>query len=380
MFLLSNGHILSDLDFWMFFIPTILILSHIVLLIIIIPQWIIDSYFDPKGRKQDRYNALGSIANDLGLHNKTVLPQKSLNFFSWLVYQKKIRDYYIPYENDIGKIDNNIWETDKEIKPDSVARYFYGAIFSKQNLLDVLCTKESSKPYIMITTQRIRKGKNNSDYYRILHLKSHTLTFPQCNIDPINEWIDSISPNEDDINFTSDENFSKKFDLTGLDQLKIRALFNKDIREEIAKNPNRTWRFENECILLKYKINIQELHNLQDIKVSFKEFSQLHKKLENIDIANGPSEAELESDTPKEIINKKLFNKRMTTFGILMGCGTLLTFFSLLLLFIFFVRIDFRFFVQGVFFMAIGLTLFIYGKSEWKRNKELKASGKVTDD
>ena len=380
MFLLSNGHILSDLDFWMFFIPTIFILSHIVLLIIIIAQWIIDSYFDPKGRKQDRYNALGSIANDLGLHNKTVLPQKSLNFFSWLVYQKKIRDYYIPYENDIGKIDNNIWETDKEIKPDSVARYFYGAIFSKQNLLDVLCTKESSKPYIMITTQRIRKGKNNSDYYRILHLKSHTLTFPQCNIDPINEWIDSISPNEDDINFTSDENFSKKFDLTGPDQLKIRALFNKDIREEIAKNPNRTWRFENECILLKYKINIQELHNLQDIKVSFKEFSQLHKKLENIDIANGPSEAELESDTPKEIINKKLFNKRMTTFGILMGCGTLLTFFSLLLLFIFFVRIDFRFFVQGVFFMAIGLTLFIYGKSEWKRNKELKASGKVTED
>ena len=380
MFLLSNGHILSDLDFWMFFIPTILILSHIVLLIIIIPQWIIDSYFDPKGRKQDRYNALGSIANDLGLHNKTVLPQKSLNFFSWLVYQKKIRDYYIPYENDIGKIDNNIWETDKEIKPDSVARYFYGAIFSKQNLLDVLCTKESSKPYIMITTQRIRKGKNNSDYYRILHLKSHTLTFPQCNIDPINEWIDSISPNEDDINFTSDENFSKKFDLTGLDQLKIRALFNKDIREEIAKNPNRTWRFENECILLKYKIDIQELHNLQDIKVSFKEFSQLHKKLENIDIANGPSEAELESDTPKEIINKKLFNKRMTTFGILIGCGTVLTLFSLFLLFIFLVRIDFRFFVQGIFFMAIGLTLFIYGKSEWKRNKELKASGKVTED
>ena len=30
--------------------------------------------------------------------------------------------------------------------------------------------------------------------------------------------------------------------------------------------------------------------------------------------------------------------------------------------------------------MAIGLTLFIYGKSEWKRNKDLKASGKVTQD
>ena len=380
MFLLSNGYILSDLGFWIFFIPTIFILSHIVLLIIIIPQWLIDDYFDPKGRKQDRYNALESIANDLGLHNKTASPQKKLNFFSWLVYQKKIRDYYIPYENEIGKIENNIWEKDKKIKPDSMPRYFYGAIFSKQNLIDVLCTKDSSKPSIMIATQRIRKGKNNSTYYRILHLKSHTLNFPQCNIDPINEWIDSISPNQDDINFTSDEDFSKKFDLTGPDQLKIRALFNKDIRDHITKNPNWKWKFGNNRILLKYRIDFSELHNFQDINISFKEFSQLHKKLKNIDLANEPSEAELKSDKPNEIINKKLFNKRMATFGILMGCGTVLTSFSLFLLFIFFIRIDFRFFVQGVFFMAIGLTLFIYGKSEWKRNKELKANGKVTED
>ena len=232
----------------------------------------------------------------------------------------------------------------------------------------------------MIATQKIRKGKNNSAYYRILHLKSHTLTFPQCNIDPVNEWIDSISPNQDDINFNSDEDFSKKFDLTGIKQLEIRALFNKDIREQIAKNPNWTWKFGNKCILLKYRIDVSELHDSQDIKIPFKELSQLHKKLKNIDIADGPSEDELESDKPKEIINKKLFNKRMTTFGILIGCGTVLTSFSLFLLFIFFVRIDFRFFVQGVFFMAIGLTLFIYGKSEWKRNKELKANGKVTED
>ena len=353
MFLFSNGHILNDLAFWMFFIPTIFILSHIVLLITI-PQWLIDGYFDPKGRKQDRYNALESIANDLGLHNKTVLPQKNLNFFSWLVYQKKIRDYYTPYENKITKIENNIWDTNKEIKPDSIPRYFYGTIFSKQNLLDVLCTKESSKLNIMIVTQRIRKGKNKSDYYRILLLKSNTLTFPQCSIIPVNEWLDSISPNQDDINFISDEDFSKKFNLTGPDQLKIRALFNKDIREEIVKNPDRSWRFENECILLKYRINIQELHHSQDIKVSFKEFSQLYKKLEKIDIANGPSEAELESDKPKEIINKKLFNKRMTIFGIFMGCGTILTSFSIFLLFIFFVRIDFRFFVQGVFLWRLG--------------------------
>jgi len=380
MFLLSNGHILSNLSFWMFFIPTIFILSHVVLLIIIIPQWLLDGYFDPKNRKQNRYNALESIANDLGLHNKTVPPQKNLNFFSWLVYQKKVRDYYIPYENKINKIDDNLWETVKKIKPDSVPRYFYGAIFSKQNLLDVLCTKDSYKPNMTIATRRIRKGKNNSDYYRILHLKSHTLTFPQCNIEPVNEWIDSISPNQDDINFTSDEDFSKKFDLTGENQLKIRALFNKSIREQISKKPNWKWKFENEYILLKYKINVPELHNFQDIKVSLKELSRLHKKLGKINITNEPSEAELESDNPKEIINKKLFKKRMAIFGILMGCGAALTSFSIFLLFIFFVRIDFRFFVQSVFFLAIGLTLFIYGKSEWKRNIELKASGKVTED
>ena len=380
MFLLSNGHILSELGFWIFFIPTIFVLSHVVLLIIIIPQWLLDGYFDPKKRKQDRYNALESIANDLGLRNKTVQPEKNLNFFSWLVYQKKVRDYYIPYENKINKIDGHIWETVKEIKPDSIPQYFYGAIFSKQNLLDVLCTKDSSKPNMTIATRRIRKGKNNSDYYRILHLKSHTLTFPQCSIDPVNEWIDSISPNQDDINFTSDEDFSKKFDLTGENQLKIRALFNKSIREQISKKPNWKWKFENECILLKYKINAPELHNFQDIKVSLKELSQLHKKLEKSNIVSKPLEAELESDNPKEIINKKLFKKRMAIFGILMGCGTAITSFSLFLLFIFFVRIDFRFFVQGIFFLAIGLTLFIYGKSEWKRNKTLKANGKVTED
>ena len=103
---------------------------------------------------------------------------------------------------------------------------------------------------------------------------------------------------------------------------------------------------------MKYKINIPELHNFQDIKVSLKELSQLNKKLEKINIASEPLEAELESDNPKEIINKKLFKKRMAIFGILMGCGTAITSFSLFLLFIFFVRIDFRFFVQGIFFFG----------------------------
>mgnify|MGYP001463221495 FL=1 len=29
--------------------------------------------------------------------------------------------------------------------------------------------------------------------------------------------------------------------------------------------------------------------------------------------------------------------------------------------------------------MIIGLTIFIYGKSEWKRNKKLKTNGHVTE-
>ena len=378
MFLSSHGQILSDLNFWIFFIPAIFILSHITLLLIIIPQWLINGYFDPKERKEKRYRELESIANDLDLYNRTVAPQKNLNFFSWLVYQKKVRDYYTPYANDIGKLENDIWNSDKKIKPDSILRCFYGAIFSRQTLINILCTKDSVKPYIMIGTQRIPKGKNNSTYYRVIHFKSDTLNFPKCSVDPIHEWIDSISPNPDDINFISDEEFSKKFDLTGEDQAKIRALFNKNIRKQIIKNPNWTWKFDNNSILIKYRIINHNIKDMNDIKHSFKELSLLHNKLNKTNTNALPSKDEIESDTPKEIIDKKLYNKRMTTFGFLIGCGTLLTLFALFLLFVFFVRIDFRFLIQGIFCMFIGFPLLLYAKSEWKRNKKLKTDGKVT--
>ena len=52
------------------------------------------------------------------------------------------------------------------------------------------------------------------------------------------------------------------------------------------KNPNWTWKFGNKCILLKYRIDVSELHDSQDIKIPFKELSQLHKKLKNIDFYN----------------------------------------------------------------------------------------------
>ena len=42
--------------------------------------------------------------------------------------------------------------------------------------------------------------------------------------------------------------------------------------------------------------------NFQDIKISLKELSHLHKKLEKSNIVREPLEAELESDNPKEIV------------------------------------------------------------------------------
>ena len=377
MLLSSHGQILSDPNFWMFFIPALFILIHIALLIIIIPQWLIDGYFDPKGRKEKKHSTLKAIANDLGMENKAVAPQKNLNFFSWLVYQKKVRDYYAPYVSNIGEIEGDIWETRKKIKPDSIPRYFYGALFSKQPLSDILCTKDPADPYIMVATQRIPRGKNSTVYNRIIHYKSDALDLPKCDVDPTHEWVDSISPTPDDINFISDEEFSKKFDLTGDDQIKIRALFNEDIRKIMVDNPNWTWKFDNNSILIKYRITGQALNEMSDIKPSLGELSKLHKKLKTTDITTLPSNEEIEADTPDEIINKKLYTKRMATFGCALGCGTFLILLALFMLFGFFVRIDFAFLFQGLFIGFVGVSLFLYGKSEWKRNKKLKADGKI---
>ena len=86
---------LNDPNFWMFFIPALLILLHIPLLFVIITKWLMEGYFDIKGLKE-KILLFTSIAKDLGMENKTVAPQKNLNFFSWLVYQKRVRDYYAP--------------------------------------------------------------------------------------------------------------------------------------------------------------------------------------------------------------------------------------------------------------------------------------------
>ena len=379
MFLSSHGQILSDPNFWMFFIPAIFILLHIILLIIIIPQWLIDGYFDPKGRKEKKYSRLTAIANDLGLKNRTVKPQNNLNFFSWLVFQKKIRDYYLPYVKEIGEIEGDIWESRKKVKPDSIPRYFYGALFSKQPITDILCTKDSADPYIMIATQRISQGKNSVIYNRIIHCKSHTLDLPKCDIEPTHEWIDSISPTQNDINFVTDKEFSKKFDLTGDNQQKIRTLLSKSVRSIIVDNPEWKWKMENQSILLKYRINNSIVNDMSDIKPSLATLSLVYNKLNTGTIETLLSQEEIEKDTPDEIINKKLYNKRMITFGCVLGCGTFLLLLALFLLFGFFVRMNFALLFQGLFLGFIGIVLFQYSTSEWKRNKELKKEGKVKD-
>ena len=377
MLLSSHGQILADPYFWIFFIPAAFVMAHFILLMIIIPTWLMDGYFDPKDKKEKKHSKLTAIANDIGIENKTVAPQKKIGFFSWLVYKKKVRDYYLPYVRNIGEIEGDIWESRKKVKPDSIPRYFYGALFSNQPLSDILCTKDSSDPYIMVATQRIPKGKNNTVYNRIIHYRSNALDLPKCAVDPTHEWVDTISPAPDDINFISDKEFSKKFDLTGDDQAKIRALFNKDVRGIMVKNPDWIWKFDNNSILIKYRIKNQALNEMDDIKPSLGELSKLHNKLKTTDITTLPTKEEIDADTPQEIIDKKLYNKRMVTFGCILGCSTVLILLALFMLLGFLIRIDFAFLFQGIFVGLVGIPLFIYGRSEWKRNKKLKKDGKV---
>ncbi len=377
MLLSSHGQILSNPNFWMFFIPALFILLHIALLFIIIPKWLMEGYFDLRGLKEKKFSILTSIAKDLGMENKTVAPQKNLNFFSWLVYQKRVRDYYAPYVANIGKIEGDIWESRKKVKPDSIPRYFYGALFSAQPLSDILCTKEGAEPYIMAATQRTSQGKH-SVYHRIIHYKSPALDLPKCGVVPTHEWIDKLSPEPNDINFISDEEFSKKFDLTGYNQVKIRELFNKEIRQIMVDKPDWTWKLENNSILIKYSITGENLNQMIDLKSSLDILSKLYKILKNGHIATRPSKEEIEEDIPDETINKKLYNKRMAIFGCLLGCGAFLILLALFMLFGFVVKIKFPFLFQGIFLGFVGFSLFQYGKSEWKRNKKLKADGKVT--
>ena len=136
---------------------------------------------------------------------------------------------------------------------------------------------------------------------------------------------------------------------------------------------------ENQAILIKYRINKSIVNDMSDVKPSLATLSLVYNKLNTGTIDTLLSQEEIEKDTPDEIINKKLYNKRMITFGCALGCGTFLILLALFLLFGFFVRMNFALLFQGLFLGFIGIVLFQYSTSEWKRNKELKKEGKVKD-
>jgi len=355
------------------FVFFLIIVIHFTLTIVTIFMWI----FGQLTKKDvERYEKLNAIANDLGIKNQTFPPQKDLFYFSWLVYQKRVRDYYVPFRNTIREMEGL---SELQVKPDSIPRYFYGSLFLSSKLSDIISTEESAEPYIMVSQERVSRGKNNIDYYRVIYYQSNELDLPKCKVEPTSEFVDSIAPDEDDINFVSDDDFSKKFDLMGDDESKVRALFNEDVRRIMTNNPEWKWKLDGNRIMIKYIISGSTIVDMQDIKPSLGELALFHNELKTIDITDLPTEEEIAQDTPEEIIDKKLYNKRLATFGCTMGCGTLAILFSLPMFLGFFVRLDFEMLFLGLFYGVPGILLFLYGRSEWKRNKQLKEVGKVRD-
>jgi len=156
-------------------------------------------------------------------------------------------------------------------------------------------------------------------------------------------------------------------------------LFNENVRRIMTNNPEWKWKLDGNRIMIKYIISGSTIADMQDIKPSLGELALFHNELKTIDITDLPTEEEIAQDTPEEIIEKKLYNKRLATFGCTMGCGTLAILFALPMFLGFFVKLDFEMLFLGLFYGVPGILLFLYGRSEWKRNKQLKAEGKVKD-
>ena len=96
--------------------------------------------------------------------------QRKFKFLFWLVYQK-VRDYHIPYENKINKI-INIWETVKEVKPDSSHDIFM-ELFFKTKPARCFMHKRPSKPNMTIATRRIQSEKQ----FRLLSHSTSKITY-----------------------------------------------------------------------------------------------------------------------------------------------------------------------------------------------------------
>ena len=87
------------------FVILLITMVHFPILGIILVIWAQDQLTK---RDLDVYNRLERIAKNLGVLNRTFPPQKGLFLFSWLVYQKRVRDYYIKYNNYFRRLDGSI--------------------------------------------------------------------------------------------------------------------------------------------------------------------------------------------------------------------------------------------------------------------------------
>jgi len=351
----------------------ILIAVHGTMLMIHVVSWIISQRISSVS---ERHKQIKDIAQDIGIEYRSFPPQKGLTFLSWYVYVKRVREYYIPYANLIRKLEGD-WEM--KIKPDTVPRYFYGALTSHKDLKFLLATDDTANPFIMVTQKTVSRGKRRVDHLRYIYYKTDDFNLPDCTVVPVDEFMDNLAPTEGDINFKSDEDFSKKFDLIGENEGAIRNLINASVREIMANNPHWTWTFKNNQILIKYKLEHQTRRTLSDVKASLGELAKLHKELSHIDFSAIVSEEEMEAERPDEVISKALYRKRMATFGCAIGCGSFFFPFGLFILWGFLSTFDFELLGPFFLFSFIGFFSFIWGWSEWKRNKKLKADGKVID-
>ena len=355
------------------FIMILVALMHFPILMIILVIWAKDQLI-----KKDLgvYARLDRIAKDLGILNRTFPPQKGLFLFSWLVYQKRVRDYYIKYDNLLRRLEGL---PPKEVNPDSLLRYFYGGLFGKPSLNMIITTPDDANPFIMVSHKTMSRGKNKVDNLRVIYYRSNELNLPKCKVDPTSEFIDSFMPDPNDINFKSDKDFSKKFDLMSEDEPKIRAFFNENVRKIIAENSEWNWEFNQDQILIQYLISGSTISEMEDIKPSLGELAKIHNELKSVNLTDIPTQLEIDKDTPEEIVDQKLYRKRMATFGCAMGCETILIPFALFMLYGFFSTFEFKMLGPFLIIGIPGFLLFRWGHSEWKRNKQLKAYGKVQD-
>jgi len=347
------------------------ICTHMPLLIISLAFWLKSQV---KKSDLNRFKILNKIAAELGIDNCTFPPQKNLNYFSWLIYSKRVDDQYIPYKNLLRNI-NGVKDLEK--KPDSKARYFYGSLLGGNHprINDIIASKFDSEPYIMISRDRVKVGKNNYKDYRAIYYSSRDFDLPKCKIDESSKFLDRIAPNPDDINFVSDNTFSKTFNLMGQNEPKIRALMNEEIRNIVIKNKKWVWEFDNTKILIRYVIN--DNSGIDDIKPSLLELKEIHKVIKKIDMKNLPTSGQIDADQPKEIIDTLLYNKRMAIFGSTIGCGLVAVILGIAIFFVALLRMQFDIFLTAFFFTAPGVAVFTFGRNEWIRNKKLKSEGSV---